>query len=59
MCSFVFYGVYDRHNQLLNLTQKLHLFSDIYFRMDLIMKMAGKIIQPLILEKLGHARRVE
>ena len=39
MCSFYIYDVYDRHSYLLNFRQKLRLFSDIYFRMDIMMGM--------------------
>ena len=36
-CSLKFYNIYGRHEQLLNFRQKLHLFSDIYFCMDIMM----------------------
>ena len=39
MCSFDFYDVYDGHNYFLNFRQKLHLFLDIYFCMDIMMRM--------------------
>ena len=39
ICSFYIYDVYDRHSGLLNFKQKLRLFSDIYFCMDIIMGM--------------------
>ena len=44
MCSFYFYDVCDRHNQLLNFTQKLHLFSDIYICLDIMMEMVRENI---------------
>ena len=44
ICSFYIYHVYDRHNYLLNFGQKLHLFSDIYFCMDIIMGMVREDI---------------
>ena len=37
MCLFYIYDVYDRHNYLSNFTQKLRLFLDIYFCMDIMM----------------------
>ena len=39
MCSFYLSDVYYRHNYLLKSRQKLHLFSDIYFCMDIMMGM--------------------
>ena len=38
-CNYVlilFYDLYDRHNYFLNFGQKLRLFSDIYFSMDIM-----------------------
>ena len=35
-CSIYFSDVYEKHNYLLNFGQKLHLFLDVYFRMDII-----------------------
>ena len=46
MYSFYFYDAYHRHNYLLNFRQKLGLFSDIYFCMDIIMGMVKKDILP-------------
>ena len=37
MCLLIFYDVYDGPNYLLNFRQKLHLFLDIYFCMDIMM----------------------
>ena len=39
MCSFYFYDVQDRHNHLSNFRQKLPLFLDIFFSMDIMMGM--------------------
>ena len=36
MCSVCIYNDYDRHNSLLSFKQKLHLFPDIYFSMDIM-----------------------
>ena len=36
MCSFYIYDAYVRHNYLLNFRQNLRLFSDIYFRMNIM-----------------------
>ena len=44
MCSFYIYDVYDRHNYLLNFRQKLRLFSDIYYCMDIMMGMVREDI---------------
>ena len=44
MCSFYIYDVYDRCNYLLNFRQKLRLFSDIYFCMDIMMGMVREDI---------------
>ena len=44
VCSFYIYDVYDRHNFLLNLRQKLRLFSDISFCMDIMMGMVTEDI---------------
>ena len=41
MGSFSFYDVYDRRNEFLNFRQKLRLFSDIYFCMDIMMGLVG------------------
>ena len=35
----IFFDVFDRHNWLLDFRQKLHLFSDIYFCIDIMMEM--------------------
>ena len=44
MCSFHIYAVYDRHNYLLNFKQKLRLFSDIFFCMNIMMGMVREDI---------------
>ena len=50
MCSFLFYDVYDGHNYLLTFRQKLHLFSDIYFCMDIMM---GIVRQDILIAYFG------
>ena len=44
VCSFYSLDVYDRHNKILNFTQKLHLFSDTYSCMDITMRMVREDI---------------
>ena len=50
MCSFYIYDDYDRHNYLLNFGQKLRLFSDIYFCMDI---MTGMVREDILTNYFG------
>ena len=58
-------SVYDKHNYILNFTQKLHLFSVVYFCMTIMMGRVREDIlfreehlgKPLILGLLDHARQ--
>ena len=43
VCSFYIYNVYDRRNYLLNFRQKLRLFLDIHFRMNIMMEMVREV----------------
>ena len=52
MCSFYIYDDYDRHNYLLNFGQKLRLFSDIYFCMDI---MTGMVREDILTNYFGSS----
>ena len=50
MCLFSFYDAYDRHIYLLNFRQKLRLFSDISFCMDI---MTGMVREDILTTYFG------